>query len=311
MSQNNISHQYDDAVDLKEMFQILLKKKILISLITLFFAIVSVFAAISMSDVYKSSSLLAPTSEDESLSSSLGGLSSLAGIAGVSLPAGPISDSQIAVKRIESFEFFSKNFLPSIKLEDLMAEKKWIPLENKLIYDEDIFDELSNKWVRKVSYPKKTIPSTQEAFKEFKKALSINQDEETGLVYLSIEHISPYVAKEWMDVIIYNINERMREIDKEDAQNSINFLNDSLKTTNSQSIKLVFSKLLESQMQKLMLASSNEEYIFKTINSPIAPEEKSGPNRFFICIVSTLFGFIISIIIVLIQHFRSAEKFNP
>ncbi len=261
-----------------------------------------------MSDVYKSSSLLAPTSQDESLSSSLGGLSSLAGIAGVSLPAGSISDSQIAVKRIESFEFFSKNFLPSIKLEDLMAEKKWIPQENKLIYDKDIFDESSNKWVRKVSYPKKTIPSSQEAFKEFKKALSINQDEETGLVYLSIEHISPHVAKEWMDVIIYNINECMREIDKEDAQNSINFLSDSIKTTNSQSIKLVFSKLMESQMQTLMLASSNEDYIFKTINSPIVPEEKSGPNRAFICIVGTLFGFIFSIILVLIQHFRKAVK---
>lgn len=308
MSQDNINNQYDDAVDLKEILQILFNKKILIGFLTLFFAVVSVFAAISMSDVYKSSSLLAPTSQDESLSSSLGGLSSLAGIAGVSLPAGSISDSQIAVKRIESFEFFSKNFLPSIKLEDLMAEKKWIPQENKLIYDKDIFDESSNKWVRKVSYPKKTIPSSQEAFKEFKKALSINQDEETGLVYLSIEHISPHVAKEWMDVIIYNINERMREIDKEDAQNSINFLSDSIKTTNSQSIKLVFSKLMESQMQTLMLASSNEDYIFKTINSPIVPEEKSGPNRAFICIVGTLFGFIFSIILVLIQHFRKAVK---
>lgn len=308
MSQDNINNQYDDAVDLKEILQILFNKKILIGFLTLFFAVVSVFAALSMSDVYKSSSLLAPTSQDESLSSSLGGLSSLAGIAGVSLPAGSISDSQIAVKRIESFEFFSKNFLPSIKLEDLMAEKKWIPQENKLIYDKDIFDESSNKWVRKVSYPKKTIPSSQEAFKEFKKALSINQDEETGLVYLSIEHISPHVAKEWMDVIIYNINERMREIDKEDAQNSINFLSDSIKTTNSQSIKLVFSKLMESQMQTLMLASSNEDYIFKTINSPIVPEEKSGPNRAFICIVGTLFGFIFSIILVLIQHFRKAVK---
>tara|TARA_B100000886_G_scaffold337553_1_gene298485 strand:+ start:2015 stop:2944 length:930 start_codon:yes stop_codon:yes gene_type:complete len=308
MSQDNINNEYDDAVDLKEILQILLKKKILISLLTLFFAIASIFTAISMSDVYKSSSLLAPTSQDESLSSSLGGLSSLAGIAGVSLPAGSISDSQIAVKRIESFEFFSKSFLPSIKLEDLMAEKKWIPKENRLIYDEDIFDELSNKWVRKVSYPKKTIPSSQEAFKEFKKALSINQDEETGLVYLSIEHISPNVAKEWMDVIIYNINERMREIDKEDAQNSINFLSETLKTTNSQSIKVVFSKLMESQMQTLMLASSNEDYIFKTINSPIVPEEKSGPNRAFICIAGTLFGFIFSIIIVLVQHFREAVK---
>ena len=56
----------------------------------------------------------------------------------------------------------------------------------------------------------------------------------TGLVYLSMKHKSPVVAQNWVDTIIYNINECMREIDKQDAQNSIDFLNESLKNTNSQ-----------------------------------------------------------------------------
>ena len=96
----------------------------------------------------------------------------------------------------------------------------------------------------------------------------------------------------------------MREIDKKDAQNSINFLNESSKTVSIQSIKEVVSKLLESQMQTLMLASSNKEYVFKTINSPIIPEEKSGPGRAIICILGTMLGFILSLLVVLLQHFR-------
>jgi len=100
----------------------------------------------------------------------------------------------------------------------------------------------------------------------------------------------------------------MREIDKQDAQNSIDFLSESIKTTDSQSIKLVFSRLMESQMQTLMLASSNDAYVFKIINSPIVAEEKSEPNRTLICIIGTILGGLFSIIIALISHFRKVAK---
>ena len=41
-----------------------------------------------------------------------------------------------------------------------------------------------------------------------------------------MKHKSPVVAQNWVDTIIYNTNECMREIDKQDAQNSIDFLNE-------------------------------------------------------------------------------------
>ena len=148
---------------------------------------------------------------------------------------------------------------------------------------------------------------TKKHIKEYKRALSISQEELTGLVYLSMKHKSPVVAQNWVDTIIYNINECMREIDKQDAQNSIDFLNESLKNTNSQSIKVVFAKLMESQMQTLMLASSNEAYVFKTINSPIIPEDKSSPSRALICILGTLLGGILSILIVLFRNFKQTS----
>lgn len=304
MNQINNTSDSNDEINLKDLFNIILNKKLIIISITSFAAVLSVVVALLLPNIYTSSSLLAPTSQDESLSSNLGGLSGLAGLAGVNLPAGSVSDSQIAVKRIESLEFFSKYFLPNIKIENLMAVKEWKPQDNKLIYYKRWYDSESNKWVRKASYPKKTIPSAQESFKEYKKLMSINQDEESGLVSISIKHKSPIIAKKWMDIIIFNINENMREIDKKDAENSIAFLSQSSKSTSIQSIKEVTSKLLEAQMQTLMLASTDDDYVFKTINSPIVPEEKSSPNRPLICIMGTILGLIMSMVIVLIMHAR-------
>jgi LPS O-antigen subunit length determinant protein (WzzB/FepE family) len=94
----------------------------------------------------------------------------------------------------------------------------------------------------------------------------------------------------------------MREIEKQDAQNAIKYLSESTKLINVLSIKEVISKLLENQMQTLMLSSSNKSYIFRTIDSPIVSEEKARPSRALICIVGTTLGFIISLLIVLGLH---------
>lgn len=307
MKQLDNQVNYENVIDLKQVFKVMWKKKFFIGGITSFVGILSVIYALYLPNIYSSSALLAPTSQDDSLSSKLGSLSGLAGLAGVNIAGGNITNSQIAVKRIQSFEFFSTYFLPNIKLENLLAIKTWQLKDNELTYDPNIFDPVASKWVREVSYPKEATPSAQEAYKEYKKILNISQEIDTGLVYLSIDHISPVIAKEWVDIIIYNINESMREVDKLDAQNSINFLNESSKSIKVQSIKEVVAKLLESQMQTLMLASSNKAYVFKTINSPIVPEEKSSPRRSLLVILGFFLGLILSLLIVLIQHFRSLE----
>ena len=60
-------------------------------------------------------------------------------------------------------------------------------------------------------------------------------------------------------------------------------------------------------MQKLMFASVRNDYVYKTIESPLVPELKSSPNRAVICIVGTLIGFFLSIFLVLIMQLRKGS----
>jgi hypothetical protein len=301
MNEDKYESSFDDAVDIGAVLKTIWSRKILIGSITSFAALFTVLYALSLPNVYTSSTLLAPTSKDDSLSSKLGSLSGLAGLAGVSMGSGSISNSEIAVKRIQSFDFFSTYFLPNIELKNLVAIESWSPKGNTINYNESLYDNENNNWLD-------SKPSDQKAFKEYKKFLNIKQDDFSGLVKISIEHKSPLIAKEWVEIIIYNINESMREMDIKNAQNSINYLNESSKTVSIQSIKEVVSKLLESQMQTLMLASSNESYVFKIIESPLAPEVKTGPSRAILCILGTILGFILSLLVVLIQYYRSDTK---
>ena len=77
----------------------------------------------------------------------------------------------------------------------LMAVKKWIQVDNTLVYNEDIYNEQTATWVREVKFPKTPQPSAWEAFEAFKEIMVVNQDKETGMVTISIEHYSPNIAK--------------------------------------------------------------------------------------------------------------------
>jgi|TARA_B110000259_G_scaffold8037_1_gene8768 uncharacterized protein involved in exopolysaccharide biosynthesis len=299
---------YDDEIDLKELFLVILNKKIFIGVVTSTALILSIIYSLSLSNIYTAQSLLAPVSQEDSLSSKLGNLSSIASLGGFSLPSDGGSKTQEAIERIRSFEFFSNYFLPNIKLENIIASKKWIPKDDILIYDKKAFNKSANKWIRKVSYPKKLTPSHQEAYKVYKELMYITEDKKTSFITISMDHHSPVIAKKWVDIIIYQINESMRKVDSDNAQKSISFLNKTVQSTNTQSLKEAIVKLLENQTQILMLANSNEYYVLKIIDSPIIQEEKSKPSRSLICALGALLGLILSTLTVLIQYYRKPSN---
>jgi preprotein translocase subunit Sss1 len=190
-----------------------------------------------------------------------------------------------------------------------LAVEQWVQDSNTIVYDKKIYDEISNKWLKNYSYTKNQSPSEQEAFKEYKKILNISKDSKTQFITISITHNSPFLAKEWLEIIIKNINESMRERDKKLALSYIDFLNKSSQEAKVKGIKEGISQLLEVQMQKLMLTSANKNYIFKTIDSPIASEYKSSPNRFLIIIIGTIFiGLIGAIISLSVFFYKKSIK---
>ena len=305
----NIMNSHEDMIDIEKILKLFWNKKVWIIAATFLSAFLSVIFALSIPNTYTSKGLLASNQEDSSISQ-ISNMSSLANLAGINVPMQAQSKSEEAKERIKSFDFFKNYFLPNIELQNLMAVQKWVAKDNTIHYDDSIFNSNEKTWVKNSSNSKSFIPSMQESYEAYINSLSIDEDDKTGFITLSITHLSPYIAKKWVEVIIENINESMRELDKQKAQNSITFLSDSSRATNVQSIKEAISRLLENQMQKLMLASSEDAYIFKVLDSPVAPERKSSPSRAFICIVGTFLGFIISLISIVVIYYRDILKLN-
>ncbi|MGI2197947.1 Wzz/FepE/Etk N-terminal domain-containing protein [Shewanella baltica] len=301
----------DDEIDLRELFSVIWQGKWLVIAITAVFAIGSVVFAIMQPNIYKSEALLAPAAEEQggglsALASQFGGLASLAG---VNLGAkGGTDKTQLAIEVLKSRQFTSDFIQKHNILADLMAAEKWDRDTDKLIYDEDAYNEATNTWVREVKAPLKPEPSMQEAYKVFSKIIAVNKDKESGMVTISVEHLSPTVAEQWVTWLIEDINKVMKERDVAEANRSSEFLNKQIALTNVADIKAILYKLVEEQAKTIMFAEVRNEYVFKTLDPALVPEEKAKPKRALICVLGTMLGGMLGVMLVLVRHFMRKEQ---
>lgn len=271
----------DNLIDSKVIAKTLWKRKFLMLSITFLISALSLAYSLSLPNIYTSSSLLAPSQENQSGLSNIK-RSALAGLAGVNIPQEYSNKTPEAIAKIKSYSFFSEIFLPGIDKKDLVSVDKWDKNKNIIIYKQNNIDY-----------------SSQKAYKIYKNILSISQDEMTGFVKIKINHKSPYIARDWLVKIINEINLISKLQKKEEAIKSINFLEARIGDTQYTEIKNVLSELLQNETQSLMLTESNDNFIFKTIDAPYAPENKSAPSRALICILGFIFGFIGSVFMIL------------
>ncbi|MCU7995617.1 Wzz/FepE/Etk N-terminal domain-containing protein [Shewanella glacialipiscicola] len=300
------SETHDDEIDLRELFSVIWQGKWLIIAITTVFAIGSVVFAIMQPNIYKSEALLAPAAEEQggglsALASQFGGLASLAG---VNLGGkGGTDKTQLAIEVLKSRQFTSEFIQKHSILADLMAAKKWNREQDIITYNEDDYLVETNTWVRDVEPPLKSEPSMQEAYKVFSKIFTVNSDKETSMVTLAVEHLSPTVAEQWVTWLVQDINKVMKERDVAEANRSSEFLNKQIALTNVADIKTILYKLVEEQAKTIMFAEVRDEYVFKTIDPALVPEEKAKPKRALICVLGTMLGGMLGIMFILVRHF--------
>ena len=297
----------DDGIDLRELFLVLWEGKTLITIVTGLAAIVSVVVALAMPNIYQSTAILAPKSDGGTgglsrLASQYGGLASLAGINLGGVGGDGMTKSAIALEKMKSLSFFSQHLYEDL-LVDLMAFESWDPSTRQLIYDDEVYDVASKKWLRKVDPPRQSRPSDQEAHKEFVELVSISEDKQTGLISVSVEHESPDIAKQWVELIVGRVSEDLRSKDIREAEESIKFLEAQREKTSLVSLDEVFAQLIEEQTKTIMLANVSNDYVFNVIDPPVAPELKSKPSRALICVLGTLLGGMLGVVVVLIRHY--------
>jgi uncharacterized protein involved in exopolysaccharide biosynthesis len=293
----------DDEIDLRQLFATLWAGKWLIIAFTIVFAAGGVAFALSKPDIYQANVLAAPANEGGGANGLSGQLGGLANLAGINLGSGGSNQIVIAKEVLQSRAFLS-NFIRKHKLAvPLKATIGWDMKSQQWHYDRELYNPDTGEWQLNDDGESKA-PTDWDLVKAFRENhLSVSESKDTGMLTLSIKSLSPTAAKEWATQLIADINEHMRREDVGTSEARITYLESKLRETNIAGMQQVFYQLIESETRTVMLANAQPEYVFKTVDPAVAPQEKSEPKRALIAVLAVMLGGMLGVFVVFVRAF--------
>lgn len=294
-------------LSLSELIIELWKQKLMVILVTAVFAIASVFGALSLPNIYQSSVLLAPRSADNDMRSIGAELGGLAALTGLTAGSGNTEEVNLALQTLTSRAFVKHFIETQDMLVPLIAIDSWSDTTGEITIDPVLFDIDANQWVRVVEAPKTPKPSDWEAHKVFVEQVKFEKLKESGFVRLSFTSQSPVLAQKWVSALVVEVNKWVKQADIKEINRNIDYLTSQMKKTELSSMQRVFNNLIEEQVKRLMLAEAQDEYVFRTIDPAVVPEERVSPKRALLCVLGTMLGGIVAVLIAMVRRYRKTK----
>ena len=280
-----------DSIDLIRVVSNLWSCKWIILGITALFAVTGIVYALLATPIYRAEVVLASAQEDRgsSISANLGGLASLAGI-----NLGGQGDSAHALATLRS-RAFAESFILDNKLLPVLFAGQW--------------DAEKKGWI--IDDPARH-PDIRDGVRFFTNSVrSVSVNAETGLISLSVEWTNPELAAEWVEQLVDRINDQLRTRDLDDARRQLQYLESQLQTANLVELRQAIARLIEGQMQTIMLAQAKNEYAFTVIDPARIPDRPTRPRKVLIVVLMTFCGGMLGIFCALIYNaVRSRQSEN-
>jgi uncharacterized protein involved in exopolysaccharide biosynthesis len=264
-----------DEITLSEITGLVWGQKWLVIGITLLFAAASIAYAKLAQEWWRSETLLvASEQKGAGLAGSLGALSGLAGIAGINLDGAETAEP---IATLTSKEFIAA-FIEDENLLPVLFAEQW--------------NAAAKQWTGE----KKSWPDVRDGIRLFqRKILGVDEDAKTKLVTVSVTWTDAQLATKWANMLVERLNARMRDRALRDAERNVSYLRQELTTADVVTLQESVARLLEREMQKMMVARGNPEYSFRVVDRASVPKWRSSPKRVQVVILGTMAGGLVAI----------------
>lgn len=276
-------HEYQ--VDLARLWRVAWDSKWLVIGISFLIVALAVAYALLQTRWYRAEVLLAPAEEKRTGDGLAGRFSGLIRLAGISVGGGGNAE---AIAILRSREFIA-TFIKDENLLPILFEERW--------------NAEKNTWKSP-----EHVPDIREAVRFFTTEICfVNEDPTTQLVTLAVEWRDPELAAKWGNLMAERLNTYMRQRALDEAGRNLEYLRSELEATDNVVLRQSIGRLLEVEVQKMMLARGNDEFAFRVIDRAQAPISPSRPNRTLMVLLSVLIAGLVSTVIVFVRYHRTAS----
>ena len=242
-----------DQLDLSIVAQAIWRGKWIIAGVAMLFALVAAALALSATEWYRAEVFLIPAEQrsTQQLPAGLSGLGGLVGgLTGISIGGGG-SAEPLAV-------LTSRGFI------------------TRFIEENDLLDELATA---SGLGPVDQVDMRDAVDFFLGEALEYTEDRQSRIIVVAVEWTDPETAAKWANLLVQRVNEQMRQRALMQAESSVNYLKVELERANLLTMQQSVGRLLETELQKAMLAGVNPEFAFRIIDSAQPPNHRSRPRR--------------------------------
>jgi uncharacterized protein involved in exopolysaccharide biosynthesis len=239
---------------------------------------------------YRADVLLKPTDakQTQGILSQLGSLSGLASLAGLNLNDNRVSESIATLKSRELLGGFiqDQNLLP------VLFARKW--------------DAQAKRW--KSSDPDDQ-PDVRDGIKYFRdRVFSVEEDKKNGLVTVQVDWKDPKVAAQWANMLVARVNDSMRSRALAQSEYNVTYLKQELTQASVLAMQQSIGRVLESELQKLLLAKEDPEYAFKILDHAQPPRQRYWPKRPWVIAGGAVLGLIGAGFFAVYRHVLRRER---
>ena len=344
----------EDEIDLIELAKTIWAGRKFIAKVTGVFIVLGLVIAFTSPVEYEASCKLLPESQEGSMPN-LGGLGGLAGLAGIDL--GSMSQTGVLSPQLYPEIVSSLPFILEVMNDTIYFEKENIRTTPFLYFKEiqkpSFFGYIAKYTIGLPGLIKKLITSdpiipnknsefirlTKEDWKiieKFKERISISLNDETGIVFISVEMPDPYAAAQLSKRIELMVTEAVTKYKTDKAQNNLSFVEETFREAKSEfkSVQLKLAKItdrnknvssalaeielrnveneynltfevykgLATQVEQAKIKLKEETPVFTVLEPVRIPEDKSKPKRGLVLIAFSIIGCLSTSLYVLVRN---------
>lgn len=281
----NIVYEDENEIDLLELAGVIWKGKNLVILIIVIFTFATAVMSLFMTNIYTATAVIKPVTTKEgggglfSLASQFGGMASLAGI------AMPTSASATELVSLLKSNILKKNIIERYNLLSILFPKK--PGAEK---------------------KEAGISDTWDGIRALDKLVKINYNLKDDIITITVNFRDPDMAAAIANYFIVALNEHMSSEAKRIAGINKTYLEKQLQETNDNIVQQKIYNLIAEKIETMMMAEVKENFAFKVLDPPMAPDRKSKPKRAQMVVIAFIVSLFFGVFVVFFREYLKKIK---
>lgn len=321
-----VSRYDEDEINLLDYWRVIWKRRKLIGYIVAATVLLTAVYSLIIPNVFQAKAVLMPVSAKGSGGGGGGGLAALAsqfgGLPGIAMPASASASEIINLMKsniLRERMIEQHNLLPILFYQQWDAKKQaWKKGEggfsfslNPLSYISVITKAIGPSPPPRTAQKKDPdAPEMWDALRALDGILKVTNNIKENTIVITADFRDPELAAKIVEYAMITLTDFMSSEAKRVATTNRVYLEQQLGTTMDPFIKQKTYNLIAEQIETAMMAEVKENFAFKVIDPPLAPDKKIKPKRSQMVMLSFVVALFIGIFVAFFLEYLEKQNIN-